>query len=78
MVKYVPLETIKTEYVTQTDTLVQRDSVWTHDSIYVHEWMQGDTIYIDRDRYSDRVVLSVMGDRIREYDLHPGSARPSD
>ena len=48
-----------TEYVTvekvRTDTTVitkhQRDSVWLHDSIYVKEWMKGDTVYRDVDRW---------------------------
>ena len=50
-IKYVPVETIKTEYITKTDTFVQRDSIHTRDSIYLHEWQQGDTIYRDRHHY---------------------------
>lgn len=57
-IKYVPVETIKTEYVTKTDTLIRKDSIFAHDSIYIHEWQKGDTIYRDRDRwhtiYQDR------------------------
>ena len=57
-IKYVPVETIKTEYVTKTDTLIHKDSIFAHDSIYIHEWQKGDTIYRDRDRwhtiYQDR------------------------
>jgi len=40
------------------------------------EWMKQDFIfeYFEQptDRYADRVLLSVMNDRIREYDLHEG------
>ena len=47
--EYVTVEKIKhdTTYISK----VQRDSVWLHDSIYVHEWMKGDTVYRDRDRW---------------------------
>ena len=48
-VKYVPVETVKTDTLYQTK--VERDSIHTHDSIYIHEWQRGDTIYIDRDRW---------------------------
>ena len=40
------------------------------------EWTKQDFIfeYFEQptDRYADRVLLSVMNDRIREYDLHEG------
>jgi len=40
------------------------------------EWMKQDFIfeYFEQpsDRYADRVLLSVMNDRIKEYDLHEG------
>ena len=40
------------------------------------EWMKQDFIFeyfeAPTDRYADRVLLSVMNDRIREYDLHEG------
>lgn len=40
------------------------------------EWMKQDFIfeYFEQptDRYADRVLLSVMNDRIRDYDLHEG------
>ena len=47
--EYITVEKIKhdTTYVSK----VQRDSIWLHDSIYVHEWMKGDTVYRDRDRW---------------------------
>ena len=40
------------------------------------EWSRQDFIFeyfeSPNDRYADRVLLSVMNDRIREYDLHEG------
>ena len=40
------------------------------------EWMKQDFIFeyfeAPTDRYADRVLLSVMNDRIRDYDLHEG------
>lgn len=40
------------------------------------EWSRQDFIFeyfeTPNDRYADRVLLSVMNDRIREYDLHEG------
>ena len=46
-IKYVPVETVRTDttYITKQ----QRDSIMLHDSIYIHEWQKGDTIYRDRD-----------------------------
>ena len=55
-IKYVPVETVRTDttYITKQ----QRDSIMLHDSIYIHEYQKGDTIYRDRDRwhtiYQDR------------------------
>ena len=48
-IKYVPVETVRTDttYITKQ----QRDSIMLHDSIYIHEWQKGDTIYRDRDHW---------------------------
>ena len=47
--EYVTVEKVKhdTTYVSK----LQRDSIWLHDSIYVKEWMKGDTVYRDVDRW---------------------------
>lgn len=44
-VKYVPVETIRTDttYITKE----QRDSIHIHDSIYVHEHQKGDTVFVE-------------------------------
>ena len=63
-IKYVPVETVKTEYVTRTDTVVQRDSVWAHDSIMIRE--KDDTVWVERwsiryqDRWRDRVHTDTL------------------
>ena len=54
--KYVPVE------VVTTDTLVitkhERDSIYLKDSTNVHEWLRGDTVYVEvnrwRTEYRDR------------------------
>ena len=48
-IKYVPVETVKTEYVNKTDTFIQKDSVFCRDSIYVEK--NGDTITVNKVRY---------------------------
>lgn len=46
-VKYVPVESIKTD--TTYITKYQRDSIFAKDSIYIHD--RGDTVIIYKDRY---------------------------
>ena len=45
-VRYVPMETVKTDTIWQKQVVM--DSVRVHDSVYVKEWMKGDTVYVDR------------------------------
>ena len=61
-VKYVPVETVRTEYVTKTDTLIKKDSVFCHDSVYIHQ--KGDTVWYEKwhTRYIDRVEYKVRTD----------------
>ncbi len=55
--KYIPVETVRTEYITKTDSFLQKDSIYCHDSIYIEK--SGDTILsyryktIYRDRWRD-------------------------
>lgn len=44
--KYVPVETIKTEYIVKHDSVTLRDSIWAHDSIYVEK--NGDTLLVEK------------------------------
>ena len=53
--KYVPVETVRTEYITKHDSVFHRDSVYLHDSVYIHA--KGDTIWYEKwhTRYVDRI-----------------------
>lgn len=42
-IQYVPVETVRTEYKTKTDTFIQKDSVHVKDSVLVR--IQGDTVH---------------------------------
>lgn len=57
-VKYVPVETIKTE-VEYRDRLL-RDSIYVHDSIYVRE--KGDTVFVNKwhTLYKDRLLRDTI------------------
>ena len=46
------IEKVRTEYVAQE--VHHRDTIITRDSAYIREWMQGDTVFVDR--YRDRYV----------------------
>lgn len=70
----VPVETTKTEYVSQNkvDSTSVKDSVYLHDSIYVHQ--KGDTVfftkyqtqykYLDRIKYINRTDTLIQRDSI--------------
>ena len=55
-VKYVPVETVRTDSV-YVDRFA-RDSVYLHDSVFVNRWTQGDTVFVDKVvtkyKYKDR------------------------
>ena len=61
-IKYVPVETVRTEYVTKTDTFIQKDSVVFRDSVYIHA--KGDTVWYEKwhTKYKDRIVTQVVVD----------------
>lgn len=50
--RYVEVPTIKTEYKVRTDTLrlSRVDSIYQRDSVYLTKWLQGDTLYIYKER----------------------------
>lgn len=50
--KYIEVPTIKTEYKARTDTLrlSRVDSIYQRDSVYLTKWLQGDTLYIYKER----------------------------
>lgn len=43
-----------------------RDSIYMRDSIYLHEYVKGDTVYIERDRWRDRYVDRWRHDTVYE------------
>lgn len=45
-VKYVPVETVRTDSV-YVDRW-QRDSVYLRDSVWVNRWVVGDTVFVDK------------------------------
>lgn len=63
-VQYVPVETVKKEYVNKTDTFVQKDSVYCHDSVYVIK--SGDTIttyktkFVYKDRWKEVIKIDTF------------------
>ena len=61
-IQYIPVETVKTEYVTKTDTFLQKDSLVLHDSVYIHS--KGDTVWYEKwhTKYKDRIVTKVVVD----------------
>lgn len=66
--KYVPVETVRTEYVAKTDTVVRQDSVIMHDSVAVYT--KGDTVYLTRQTYKDRLhyIYKAKADTIHKTD----------
>lgn len=61
-IQYVPVETVRTEYVTKTDTFLQKDSVRLHDSVYIHS--KGDTVWYEKwhTKYRDKIVTKIVID----------------
>ena len=70
-VRYVPVETVRTDSV-YVDRFA-RDSVYLRDSVYINRWMQGDTVYVDkvsvkylyRDRWRRDTVAVVTRDSVQ-------------
>lgn len=51
-IKYVPVETVKTEYKTRDS--IRFDSIYEHDSIFL--LVKGDTVYKEKYRYKYRYL----------------------
>ena len=60
--EYVTVEKVRTDTVRVNHT--ERDSIYLHDSVYVKEWMKGDTVFRDRDRWHTRYVESIRHDTV--------------
>lgn len=63
-IQYVPVETVKKEYVSKTDTFVKRDSIYKRDSVMVT--VKGDTVFVNRwnvtykDRWRERIKTDTV------------------
>ncbi len=66
--KYIPVETIRTQYIAKTDTLLRQDSIILHDSVTIYT--QGDTVYTTRLTYKDRLryIYKANTDTIHQTD----------
>lgn len=66
--KYVPVETVRTEYVTTHDSVLLKDSVFLHDSVFVHA--KGDTVWFEKwhVQYQDRIKEVVKTDTVIKND----------
>ena len=59
--RYIPIETVRTEYKTKTDSFIQKDSIFVKDSVLVES--KGDTIHWHhwhteyKDRWRNRIVI---------------------
>lgn len=70
-VKYIPLETVRTDSV-YVDRY-QRDSIYLQDSVFVNRWTAGDTVYQDkviwkyvyRDKVVNDTVAILSSDTVR-------------
>ena len=67
-IQYVPVETVKTEYISKTDTFIQKDSVHIKDSVLV--FMKGDSVFMDRWHviYKDRQKEVIRTDTVIKVD----------
>ena len=52
--KYIPVETVRTEYKTVTDSFIQKDSIFVKDSVLIES--KGDTVWYQKwhTKYIDR------------------------
>lgn len=66
--KYVPVETVRTEYITKHDSVLLKDSVFLHDSVYIHA--KGDTVWYEKwhVQYQDRIKEVVKTDTVIKND----------
>lgn len=67
-IRYIPVETIKTEYVSKIDTFIKKDSVHIKDSVFVT--VKNDTVIVDRwhIKYKDKWEYKIVTDTIIKTD----------
>ena len=66
--KYIPVETVRTQYIAKTDTILRQDSIVLRDSVTVYT--KGDTVYTERLTYKDRLryIYKAKTDTIHQTD----------
>lgn len=66
--QYIPVETVRTEYKSKTDTFIQKDSVYVKDSVLIKQ--NGDTVTITKTRlvYKDRWIDKIATDTVIKTD----------
>lgn len=61
---YVPVESVRTEYKERHTV----DTVSLTDSVYVKEWLRGDTVILERERWRTQYRVSIKIDTIARID----------
>lgn len=66
--RYVPVETVRTEYITKSDTFIKHDSIMHKDSVFVHQ--KGDTLWLEKwhTRYVERLQKTIVTDTMIQCD----------
>lgn len=56
----VPEYHTDTTYITKT----QYDSIWAHDSIYLHEYIRGETLFVEKEKwhtlYREKIITDTL------------------
>lgn len=69
--RYVPVETVRTEYITKSDTFIKHDSIMHKDSVFVQQ--KGDTVWLEKwhTRYVERLQEKIISDTMIQRDTIP-------
>lgn len=66
--RYVPVETVRTEYIVKSDTFIKHDSIMHRDSVCVHQ--KGDTVWLEKwhNSYIERIQKQIVTDTMIQRD----------
>lgn len=59
-IKYVPVETVRTEY--KDKLRIEKDTIYQHDSIYVRDF--GDTVFVEKYKYLYKYRDRILKDSV--------------
>lgn len=62
---YVPVESVKTEYIDR----YQRDSIHLYDSVFVDRYLQGDTVFLTKEKYKYLYRDMIKTDTVSKYEM---------